>query len=557
MKKARHIVQLVLWAVVLCGLIPKDMAAGEEASLWVQAPSKQPLYHAVEKGETLYSISRRYGVSVDDILSLNTSLSRDKISAGMIIQIPQRTKSSSSADRQVVREESQPREYKVPSAPAAETKTAYKAQQPPMSGLKTYVVPVGQTVYSLCKLTGWSEEQLLFYNPQIKDGLKAGETILVPQETVVDASPLAPIVVDKDTPREVYPSMLPTMPHLKVVLALPFSSDSGSRFSDYYEGFLLALKETQDAGNSVDLYVYDCSPKLLKSTIQEIELLSSVDYIIGGVADDAISALATVAEAKGAAYVIPFTSKAYRLDEVKSTNVFQVNTPHELMNEIAARKFVKEYSDHHVCLVRGQEDSGQKEGFVSALKKQMSRAGITYDELNVGSMLITKGDIQRISQAHPYTVVVPTSSSLVSATGVLAPISHAVDSLGVGNVTVFGYPEWQTYHAISPQLAKVNATFYTPFYADTKGSGYKGFQKDFVLWFSHSIGNTYPKYSVLGYDTGRYFLSKRPRGTYGEAERQGVQSQFDFRVEGLASFRYYNHGVIFVQHRSDGSVDGR
>lgn len=534
---------------------------------------RRVFYHAVERGETLSSIARKYNVSLDDILAVNSNLSKDKISPGMIILIPEKGTKVSKPKQETQQSEPVREEKKVvraeeirpqkPVEPVRETRversTPESTLQVPSKGVKPYVVPSGQTIYNLCKITGWSEEQLLYYNPQVKHGLRAGMTILIPQEIQVDSiAPHLPMPdKDKEPFKGIFTPVVPTMPALKIVLALPFSTDSGNRFSDYYEGFLLAVKETQEAGNSVDLYVYDCSPAHMRTTMNEIDKLTSVDYIIGGVSDESIKHLASEAELKGASYIIPFTSKNYPLSDVKNVNVFQVNTPHDVMHEVAAARFVREHQGDHVCIVRSDEMTNLKEAFISTLKSHMNRGGVSYEELNIGSMMLTKSDVQRLSQNYSRTVMIPTSGSLVAATGVLAPITHAMDSLGVNNVTAFGYPEWQTYYAIVPQLSKVNAAFYTPFYANTKASAYKTFQREFVTWFSHSIGNTYPKYSVLGYDTGRYFLFKRPEDAHGTAQETGLQSQFDFMADQTLERRFHNHGVIFVQYNSDGSVEGR
>ena len=54
------------------------------------------IIHVVEKGDTMYSISRKYGVSVDEICSLNKITNPSKVKLGQSLRIPQK---SSSADK--------------------------------------------------------------------------------------------------------------------------------------------------------------------------------------------------------------------------------------------------------------------------------------------------------------------------------------------------------------------------------------------------------------------------------------------------------------------------
>lgn len=51
-----------------------------------QLPDEQPVYHTVKKGETLYAISRKYSVSVDDIKQLN-GLEFDTLSVGQRLRV--------------------------------------------------------------------------------------------------------------------------------------------------------------------------------------------------------------------------------------------------------------------------------------------------------------------------------------------------------------------------------------------------------------------------------------------------------------------------------------
>ena len=49
--------------------------------------------HTVMRGQTLYSISTMYGVSIDDIVTLNPGIDK-QLKAGATLRIPQQTKSA-------------------------------------------------------------------------------------------------------------------------------------------------------------------------------------------------------------------------------------------------------------------------------------------------------------------------------------------------------------------------------------------------------------------------------------------------------------------------------
>ncbi|MDO5035359.1 MAG: LysM peptidoglycan-binding domain-containing protein [Porphyromonas sp.] len=477
----------------------------------------EPSYHAVQRGETLYSIARQYGVSVDQIMRANPQIkSETELATGIVLKIPAGG-TIASAEAPVA--STQPTNTPPPLSP-----------QDGFVGLKAVTVPAGATIYSLVRSTGWTEEEFFTYNPQARGGLKAGSTILIPDVTLSNNKAYSDASRIRTT----------------LVLALPFDSESGSRrFADYYSGVLVALLEAKQSGHNIDLHTLDCSDSQLQKSIAYINQLERVDYILGGVSEESVLQLGAAAANKGAAYIIPFTSREYPELQRRDNKIYQINTPHVILYRVASDKFAQEYRDHHVLLVRHPSDSGDKEGFINILKGRLSSSGISYSE--VGSHeLSTPAQVQAISMRYPRTVVVPTSASKVVANNTLTPIAHAVDSLAVTNVTAFGYPEWQTYMgSLGKVFRTTEATFYTTFFADPGTAAYKSFQTDFRNWYGRGVGNTYPKYSILGYDTMRYFINHLDEHLSGESK--GIQSSFRFEPSRNNPSYFTNEGIFFVR----------
>lgn len=499
---------------------------GQEIKLPTSAPQaptspSEPTYHAVQRGETLYSISRLYNTSVEALLRANPQLkSADQLVVGQVIKVPSGGEPS----------------LQLP-PPSTPPKSNPLAPQDGIVGLSAITVPAGATIYSLLRSTGWSEEEFFHYNPQVRDGLKAGMTILIPDMKIEKNLALSAQSRARTT----------------VALALPFSSDkAGRRFSDYYSGVLLMLLEAKKQGINVDLHVVDCSDGALSNSLSKLKQLDHIDLLIGGVSEKSVLSLSELASEKGATYVIPFTSREYPDLKNRKNKVFQVNTPHSTLHRVAAEKFVKEYNGEHVLFVEHPSDNRDKGDFVRELKAQLQRAGRTFTEVN-STQFSTPEQVKAISLAHPRVVVVPTSGSKVAANNTLIPIANAVDSLGVSGVQAFGYPEWQTYMASLGQLfRKTEATFYTTFYVDPTSSAYKEFQRDFLYWYGHGVGSTYPKYSILGYDTANYFFTEMEKISM--KERRGIQSSFLFSPSPSNPNYLTNLGIFFVRFRRDNSL---
>ena len=486
------------------------------------AASSDEEFYAIKKGDTLYSIARRTGTTVRELMALNTFLkSPDDIAVGMIIKLPAYSATS-------------------PSSPDA--KRVVPAAADSLNGIRLETVSGGATVYSLVKGTAWSEEDFYKYNPQVLErGLRAGESVFLPDGSIPNNLAARSVVATRPTTGS---------GTMDVVLALPFRLDRERRFADYYEGFLMSVLEAKRKGRDINLYVYSCDDVELPSTKVAISNLSDVDLIIGGVSVSSIRQLSELARYKQAAYVIPFSSK--EVASSLSGRIYQVNTPAALLYDQAAERFMQTYGSYQVLFVRpvsGEEESP----FVLALQNRLRLAGTSYSEC-ASSDFVSGEDVSRQSLGHLRVVVVPTSSSLSAARQVLSAIDSAQEELGDSSVvTAFGYPEWQTYaSSLGRQMYRAEATFFTTFFIYARDRAYQRFSADYMKWFGHGTGNTFPRYSALGYDTGSYFLGKNeaPDKAY-----KGVQSLLDFgKSAPVKSGTRSNQGVFLVRYNKDNSV---
>ena len=123
--------------------------------------------HEVQKGETLYSISKKYGVSVSDVQNAN-GLSDNGIKVGQKIKIPDGKTTASSAQT-----------AKTASNTPASTSTT---SQVPSDG--TYIVQKGETWFGISKKYGISVADLQKLNGVGSDAaLKVGQKLKVPAAT--------------------------------------------------------------------------------------------------------------------------------------------------------------------------------------------------------------------------------------------------------------------------------------------------------------------------------------------------------------------------------------
>lgn len=108
-------------------------------------------YHQVQAGETLYALTKRYNKTLSEIIELNPFVEKE-LEIGAVLRIPKEYRTEE--------------EDKV----VAEAGDEYFIHR----------VESGDTFYSYKRRFGVTKEQLLELNPQLKDGLLAGLTIKIP-----------------------------------------------------------------------------------------------------------------------------------------------------------------------------------------------------------------------------------------------------------------------------------------------------------------------------------------------------------------------------------------
>jgi LysM repeat protein len=116
--------------------------------------------HKVEPKETLYSVSRRYGVSVDDIKKFNPAAAAG-LKVGQVIKVPSKATAASTP-------------VKVQTTQTTQTVSTSSTNP------KTHKVAAKETLYSISRKYGVSVDALKKSNPGIEAGLRIGQNINIP-----------------------------------------------------------------------------------------------------------------------------------------------------------------------------------------------------------------------------------------------------------------------------------------------------------------------------------------------------------------------------------------
>lgn len=481
------------------------------------------IFHTIERKETLYGLSKKFGVRVQDILSANPGLTIDTFQEGKEIRIP------------------------------AET----AGQKPEMvQTYKMHSVQKGETVFSISQQYNISLDAFYTANPGVKtSGLKKGSLVKIVQLTEKKMTE-SDLRTQEDKAEKALRdrTKIKALETVKVGLLFPFldqEDGQSARFTEYVRGFLMAVEDFKQAGHSAEVYVFGIDAgggtDRLRSLLETAEF-RSLNILVGGVSPDQVSVLADFAKKEDIKYVVPFTSKN---DEVLSNgNLFQVNTPHVYLYPLIAQVFAQRFAGANV--VFADEAEGDKADFVNVLKTELRKAKISTATVTLtddGAPLMAAA-----MRADKTNIIVPASGSAVSAAKLAVLMQAVRTNKPELRFSLFGYPEWQTYNSqIQADLHKLDSYFYSPFYAGQGQAKMQAFAQEYKNRFGKSLMNIFPKYGALGYDTANYFLNAawtygaNFEANIGKYRAASIQSALSFdRVNNWGGF--INKGFYFVHY---------
>lgn len=128
---------------------------------------------------------------------------------------------------------------------------------------------------------------------------------------------------------------------------------------------------------------------------------------------------------------------------------------------------------------------------------------------------------------------------------------------GERQVAILGYPKWQSYtDDFMESFYDLNVWMFTKFYVNPFKPEVQDFYNQFRYWYGREPMNIYPKYAMLGYDVANFCLDRleKPSSMSGDAEMQrSLQSAIRFEQEGEGC--YQNKAFYFVHFTPDTTIE--
>jgi LysM repeat protein len=527
-----------------------DVFAGLQVGMVLKIPSEPVLdesaetreteeyfNHVVQEGETLYFLSKKYGIDVREIERANPGISITELRVNQILKIPKR---------------------KEPSA----TQNMFTADS-----FIYHYVKAGETLYSLSVYYDISIEEIKEINPELRWGeLQYDEYIKIPRRADIftEAAGLPADLLLTDTMlrdfdslgipfwsevkwRRIQPKPIRGTIHVAMLLPLDlywdvesdsldlmvldeaenFKKDEEDKnnvinpriigYLEFYEGALLAIDELQRNGYAVNLYVYDTerSRQRTMEIIRKAEM-EEMDLIIGPVNFWNLEIVADFARQHEIPMVSPFSSD----QEIIRYNpyIFQVTPSYDVEFKSWA-EYISDYYDKTIILVHDGDSTEYHK--VQFLKDEIFRKIAEKADLeDVIFKEVKMNDSVYVDMAHVLTqdgenlVIVP-SDNEAYVSNVISPLFYLLDQY---QIEVSGMPQWNKFRNIDLEyFHKLKMSYFTSFYVDYDKPEMKEFIHRFREIYYTEPYRVSPRgynLSVYGYDLLSAFITAI--GKYGK-----------------------------------------
>lgn len=612
-------------------------SATEPSGVIVAVDGKNYYLHTVVRGDTLYSLSKCYNTTTQEIVAVNEGLTASTLKAGNKLLIPYRKLDDDSTQQSnkyrlhiVERGEtlySIARKYKIEVAILEEDNPDAVATQLDLGqelkirrsaigytttreiererrnrdsntkisvGANEHIVQAGETLYSLSRRFGLSEEDLLRINGlrnhrEIKAGMtiKVALPISVTEVTVVE-QPSDTLqtkqheIIDRDSAEaeeqtlmlgeeyvvDVQPvevEFLPLSKHhtLKMALMLPFHvrDKVNPNYVDFYKGLLLAMEDLKAEGYSIELSVFDTRSNASHiSDIVNFETgLLDAQLIIGPVHENELRHVLSHAETNEIPVVTPLAD----IESLRSPVLFQMQAEERYKYDKVADLF--DNSREIITIYASNNDWDYAEEIKTLSKDVAVRRQLNF-EFNRESFLYVRNadgsngelvvieDLMR-SPTHKLFVVVASNETDVDR--ILTTLSSTKASLvgrslSYGDYVVMGNRKWTNMKNIDRQsFFKNNVTFISPYYAKRNDEKVRIFDSRYVK----AYGTLPSMFSYRGYDAAMIFCRKMYEGldaSFCEETVCPLSTGYRFRFE---DGMYVNSEWIREQYRSNFTIE--
>ena len=474
----------------------------------VKLNGKVYLTHVVLEKQTLYSISKAYGVSEEDLYEANPSLRELGLQKNAILLIPYRPQAE------------------VAEAPAAPETVSGQFTEHTVrwyEDIEDIARRYDVTVADIMKANGLESKKLK--TRQVLKIPQPGAPVTVP---ATEPAPVAPVVPVAEAPvaSEELPAIegVPETVNFSLILPLRAATGASEINMDFYSGVLMALKDLEEEGVKVKMNAYD-----LYAGIPPIEELTASDFVLGPMASRDLEAILQRVDGR-VPVISPLDQKAASLG-LNYRNFIQAPSATDHQYEDLAQWVGEELQSRDKILLITEKGAGSVTAPV-AIRSALARRNLSYEILNyaisegrgipatLSEIMAGKDSLNRVIVATENEAFM---GDVMRNLGIMQGKGYKIVMYAPSKVRTFETIEGTAYHDAALHIS----TSYHVDYTDP--------QVDRFVHQYRALFRTEPsQFAFQGYDTARYFVTRRARyGKHwtrflGHERTSGLHTDFQF-----------------------------
>ena len=523
-----------------------------ESTIKEQHPEKRRkkdfITHKVKAGQTLYAIARDYNIAVATLREDNPAINPESLTIGETLWI-RRSAVGSSNEQQATQEI------------IAYTETLNKATEE--DGYDHHLVQAGETIYSLSRRFGMSEQEFMDIN-DLSSGLKAGAIIRVKKSVATEQAEENQQSKDATSMQNIDMTMrrLQQNEKLNVALMLPMNINSkpNASYVEFYQGFLVGLDSLKRAGAAeTKLTVYNTGHDQLKvQSIVNSTMFEGTNLIVGPVYEDELNPVLEYAHK----HSVPVVSPLANITAVQSPALYQLSpAPQTKYDKIANLLDGK----HDIYLIYASSNDTEFEKEILPELHGRPYSAYTYSFTDQKSVFTPRNaearaveGVEEILKGEKPCLFIILANAETDVDRILGTISSAKVAMtdrseDSARYVVLGTSRWGRFSNIDhTTYFNNNVVMISTYHAKRDSEAVRNFDSRYI----ESYGALPSLYAYRGYDTAMIFCA----GMRGDIEYKmldkrytPLQTTYKF-ISGQDGERYINQEWMRINYNNDYTI---
>lgn len=464
-------------------------------------------YHKIQSGETLYGIGKKYNVSVEALLKSNPGVSERNFRAGETIRIP--------------------------ASGTGIVMTTETVREDVLKGFREHKVKKEETWNSIARKYGIPADVLREANSGVE--LKKNIYIGIP---VIESEEVLRQVVDEDTReiQEIYQDINginDSTGYNQIRFAVVSGSQTSRRDREIMRGVLMAVDKLKNSGSKITLKMLEGNNS--ESVLGELDTFNPT-IVMSTAETDFPEWLARYGNDTRVPVINTLDVK--NVDFQSNPYMVQLITTPDYFNEEVANWIFQKYGSYSLVFT-GEKDPND------ALAESLQSI---WDPSRVRSRSVEDLRSLPLNAKGKYLLYsFPTKKADVVE--FLDAVNDAKTKTPEAEVTVIGRPNWIVYdEALSEKFHNADVQIPARFYMSKSERNNSEFSLHYRQLFNAAVPNTFPVYSGIGYDTALYFLQglSDSKGDINAMGRPDGMVQSEFELERPSNWSGIMNRAVFM-----------